>query len=411
MTTRILTGHAESTTALVEQTQTCLSASWAIAWATPNKVFDAAFANIDKFDRLIIGTHGCHTHPDCLEKLGPYPQVSIRRSDKEYALFHPKLYFFEHADHYAVVIGSHNLTAGAFQRNVELSTMSVFAKEEPAADALRTFIKEESHPTFCLPYGPTFLKRYRDLYSLARKQRRDLEKLVDNLPSSDAERKRREAPIYMSWPQFYDKARHDQAGSLEERLKVLRYIRDLFRKTPNFADMHPNDHLRIAGLASAKMCVDDGIDWNLFGSMNVGDAYGQPYGPLIQKQPAAVAKALSHIPLDEPVTQEDFDAYWADLKAALPDGGKGLGRAGATRLVCMMRPDSFVSLNNRSAEKLAVQLGIKASDLASVDNYWTAVMAPIQLTPWWTTDRPTDPSQLEVWDFRAALLDVLVKEN
>lgn len=408
MTVRILASHEESTAALVEQTQTCLSASWAIAWATPNKVFNAALANIGKFRKLVVGTHGCHTAPECLEKLGPLPQAAIRRGAGT-PLFHPKLYVFEHADHYTVVVGSHNLTKGAFESNVELSMLTEHAKDDPAALNLLQFVLEESHDALCVTYSPLFLKRYQDLYRLARKQRRDLEKLVRDTPSLAAEKQRREAPIYMSWTEFYDKARHDQAGSLEERLKVLRYIRDRFEETPDFVDMHPNDHLRIAGLASAKMCADDGIDWNLFGHMKTGDAFGKPFGGLIQNQPDAVSKALAHIPLDRPVTQEDWEAYWAALKAPLPDDGKGLGRAGATRLVCMKRPDYFVSVNNRSAANLAQQLGIKASEVAGVDNYWTTVIEPIMLTPWWTAERPANPTEADVWDFRGALVDVLVK--
>ena len=411
MTVRILTSHGESTAALVEQTQQCLSATWAIAWATPNKVFDAALASIGKFRKLVVGTHGCLTHPECLEKLGPFPQVAIRRSGKGYELFHPKLYVFEHMDHYTVVVGSHNLTKGAFERNVELSTLTEFAKDDPAALKLLTFMHEESHNSLCAPYSPAFLKRYQDLYRLARKQRRDLEKLVIDVPSSSTENQRRTAPIYMPWHQFYEQARHDQAGSLEQRLKVLRYIRDLFKKYPNFADMGLSDRQRIAGLASGKMCKEDDVEWNLFGSMNVGDAYGQPYGDLVQNQAEAVAKALAHIPLEGPVTQQDWDAYWADLKAPLPDDGKGLGPASATRLVCMKRPDYFVSVNSRSAANLATQLDIAKGELSDVGKYWDTVIAPVMMTPWWTADRPTDPKQAEVWYFRAALLDVLVKEH
>jgi hypothetical protein len=111
-----------------------------------------------------------------------------------------------------------------------------------------------------------------------------------------------------------------------------------------------------------------------------------------------------------PCVEVGWHAYWTALKGAVP-GGKGLGRAGASRLVCMKRPDYFVSVNNRSAfSNLAVQFGIKASDLNDVDNYWATVIAPMMLTPWWVDDRPADHKQADVWDFRAALVDILVKD-
>lgn len=411
MTVKILSNHSESTAALVQQTQTCQSATWAIAWATPNKVFETALTNIGKFRRLVVGTHGCHTHPECIEKLGPLPQVAIRRSGRNLPLFHPKLYLFEHSEHFTVVIGSHNLTKGAFENNVELSTLTQFSKDDPAVLRLLSFVHEESHASLCVPYSPAFLMRYQDLYALTRKQRRDLESLVIDVPSFGTETRRREAPIYMTWDEFFDKASHDQAGNLKGRLKVLKYIRKLFVENPNFVDMKPDDHLRIAGLASAKMCAEDEIDWNLFGSMSIGDAFGKPYGDLIKMQPDAVSKALAHIPLGRPVTKDDWKAYWEALKASLPDEGKGLGRAGATRLVCMKRPDYFVSVNNRSATKLAMQLDVSKGELADVEKYWDTVIVPMMMTPWWTKDCPIASEQADVWDFRAALLDVLVKEN
>lgn len=409
MTVRVLTDHVESTAALVEQMRTCQSAAWAIAWVTPNKVFEAALANIVKFRKLVVGTHGCHTSPECLEKLGPLPQVAIRRSGKDFALFHPKLYVFEHSDQFTVVIGSHNLTRGAFQSNVEVSTLTQFSKTDPTALKLLAFVIEQGYEPHCVPYTLHFLKRYQDLHRLARKQRRDVEKLIEDIPDRSVEAQRLAAPIHMSWDGFYNKARHDQAGSLEERLKVLMYIKDLFQRCTDFVDMDPNDHLRVAGLASVEMCESDGVDWNLFGHMKVGDAFGKPYGNLIRDQPDLVSQALAHIPLDRPVTEADWHAYWTGLKGAVP-GGKGLGRAGATRLVCMKRPDYFVSVNNRSASNLAVQFGIKASDLNDVDNYWATVIAPMMLTPWWADERPVDPQQAGVWDFRAALVDILVKD-
>jgi hypothetical protein len=111
------------------------------------------------------------------------------------------------------------------------------------------------------------------------------------------------------------------------------------------------------------------------------------------------------------VTKDDWQAYWADLKAPLPEDGKGLGRAGATRLVCMKRPDYFVSVNSRSAANLAKLLTVLESELSDVSKYWDTVIAPMMMTPWWTEDRPSDATQAEVWNFRAALLDVLVKAN
>jgi hypothetical protein len=243
--------------------------------------FRCGLANISKSRNLVVGTHGCHTSPECLEKLGPLPQVAIRRGAGT-PLFHPKLYIFEHANHHTVVIGSHNLIKGAFESNVELSKLTEYSKHDPTALKLSAFILEERHPSLCVLYSPLFLKRYQDLYRLARKQRRDLDELVNDLPSLDSEKQRREAPIYMPWEQFYEKACHDRVGSLEERLKVLRYIRDLFTECPNFADMHTSDHLRIAGLATAEMCEIDGVDWNLFGHMKTGDAFGKPYGDLIR---------------------------------------------------------------------------------------------------------------------------------
>lgn len=407
MSVRVLTDSAAATAAVVEQLTSCKSAAWAVAWATPNKAYDSVLTHIDKFRHLVVGTHSFHTAPECLRELRKYPVVAIRGNVGP--LFHPKLYVFEHENRYTAIVGSHNLTHGAFETNIELSTVTDFAKDDPAVQELLAFIEAQARER-CIIVSNAFLASYEDLYRLAKRHERDVDRLYDPLPDGRKEEARKHAPIYLDWNTWFQQVREFDIHGLENRLEVLRRIKDIFGRNVSFADMPEPDRRRVAGLATAKMIRVDGIDWNYFGEMSNTLRYGKSFGRLVLEQPGAISDALELIPVVGPVTKDDWDAYWRALMETAGEEG-GIGRGSATRLACVKRPDVFVPVNSKNEKKLATLLNAPVSRFGDGKYYWDRVVVPMRMSPWWSSNRPTDRLQAQAWDGRAALLDALVYDR
>lgn len=409
MATTVLITHEDAARVLIEQTMTCVSASWAVAWATPNKVFDVAMARMDVFKHLIVGTHGSQTHPNCLRALAKHPgKAFIRRNSTE--LFHPKLYIFEHADRFSVVIGSHNLTHGAFEVNEEVSLLMDFDKTDLSVKKLLDWMQESSQDMLCVVYSPAWLTEYESLYELAKQKRKEIDEQRRDT-SSKAETDRREKlPINLTWEEWYEQVSNERSHShdITRRLDMLDYIGKLFRRYPSYAAMPLEDRMRVSGMASKEIVEKDGIDWNYFGNMK--RALLRPsFKTLVLDEPVELSAALDIIPLTGPVNEGHWDRYWAEIRR-IDDDRNSLGRGLATRLATVRRPDIFVSLNGASADQLAKLLGITSSSLDG-PTYWKRVIQEIQRTRWFVEDEPCDGQQARAWRARAALLDSLVYKS
>ena len=407
MAVRILTSSSAATAEVVEQLSSCKSAAWATAWATPNQAYSAALAHIAKFSRLVVGTHSFHTAPECLRELRVHPVVVFRSNIGP--LFHPKLYVFEHENRYTVIVGSHNLTRGAFEKNIELSTVTDFERNDPAVQDLLDFIETQANENNVI-VSNAFLARYEDLYRIAKRQRKDLDRLYEATPDWQEEDARKRKPIYLDWDTWFQRVRDFDLHGLEARLEVLRRIREIFNGHDSFASMSEHDRRRVAGLASPEMNRLDGIDWNYFGDMSNSVRYGQSFGRFVIQDPQGLSNALELIPLERPVWKEDWEAYWEALMSLAGEDG-GIGRATATRLACVKRPDVFVPLNKKNEKKLANLLGAKVGQISSGVNYWDRVVQPMRMTPWWSSDRPEEALQAQAWDGRGALLDALIYDR
>ncbi|WP_343636690.1 phospholipase D family protein [Roseateles sp.] len=409
MSTTILSAHADVVRVLIEQTNTCISASWAVAWATPNEVFDAAIARMNIFKHLIVGTHGSQTHPKCLRALASHPgKAFIRRNSPE--LFHPKIYMFEHADRFSIVIGSHNLTRGAFECNDELSILTDLDKTAPSVKELLDWMAEASRDMLCVTYTPEWLAEYERLYELGKQKRKEIDDLRKDTSSRDETNQREGLPINLTWDEFYEKLSQEMPPShdIERRLVMLDYVAQLFRMHSSYAAMPKEDRMRVAGLASQRTIVADRIDWDYFGSMKV--AQQRPdFKALVVDEPEDFSGAIDNIPLYGPVNEIHWRQYWTAIRRI--DNGRGsLGFGLATRIAALRRPDVFVSINFASKRGLARFLDRSASALVEA-NYWKGVIQEVQRTRWYVAAKPRDPAQARVWNARAALLDSLVYET
>lgn len=403
---RLLTDGEKVAHEICAQLRTCINAWVAVAWATSNCVFEELVRQESKLKRVIIGTHGYLTDPDCIERLATRNWASFRRASGP--LFHPKLYLFEHADQFTVIVGSHNLTAAAFHKNVEVSTISELERSSPAVTALLKFIEVESAFSLCeVPTG-TFISRYRAIHELAKSQQRDLDKHYASNIDPRSELGRKAAPIYMDWDQWLNKVDDMDRHGRERRLLTLRHLKRLLTQPGGFRSLSLEDRRRVAGLTTERPKRDTDVDWHFFGDMSLTKAFGQAYARLVeQDDPIELSTAVDILPAEGPITGTHWTAYWNALNSAT-DGNGSIGLGGATRLACAKRPDYFVPVTSANRMRLAEFLNIDKSSLNDPAMYWDRVIESIRLTPWWTSSPPSDPVDKETWDCRAAMLDAIV---
>jgi len=133
MKLELLTDKNASQT-LIRLVRTCKQMDVAVAWAGKNQVVEVMIEHHKKLRHVVIGTHMYQTDPAVLRSFMPFSAVRCMPPDGQ--LFHPKVYLFKLDNAFAAVIGSHNLTEGAFgARNIEAS---VLIQCDPSDDALRS---------------------------------------------------------------------------------------------------------------------------------------------------------------------------------------------------------------------------------------------------------------------------------
>lgn len=140
-------------------------------------------------------------------------------------LFHPKAYASWHDNKLSVVVGSHNLTASAFEgRNVEASVMFT---SKPSDFALRSIVEfvesawKSAHPI----EDDNFLSSY----ELQHKANQCRIAALESFRLIKRPRDRRSpSPLTMTWKTFVDGVRDDQYSSEEKRSAILKRARELF---------------------------------------------------------------------------------------------------------------------------------------------------------------------------------------
>jgi hypothetical protein len=108
--------------------------------------------------------------------------------------------------------------------------------------------------------------------------------------------------------------------------------------------------------------------------------------------------------------REGSDAYVAASAGAVLAqlcAIRGIGRAFATRLLALARPDWFVVVNNRSVSWLRSVSGMK---LAGKKRSYQDLISWVSAQAWHQSPCPADPWERSIWKMRAALLDAFAYE-
>jgi hypothetical protein len=375
---------------------------FAVAWAGKNKVFDLFSKASAKFRHVTVGTHMYQTDPHVLRELMPYRSVHYMPPNGR--LFHPKVYIFFSENLVAAIVGSHNLTAGAFEgRNIEASVLLVGDGRNETLQKLSEFVRASWTATS--PIDEEFLFSYEIQHKANKSTRNALERFQPLSRPRNAQTTG-DGPLSISWGQFVRRVENERHHKLEERLLVLERARALFGNGKTFEKMTREERRAIAGTYGRKEPTLGDLPWGWFGTMfGMGD-----FKNLVSEAPHHLSEALEHIPSDTDPEESDYSAFARAFRAAFRGKAHKGGIATASRLLVMRRPDIFVGINNANKQGVCDAFGVAHTTL-SLDNYWERVIAPIQLCPWWLHRRPRNSDEGRIWDNRAALIDCIYYEE
>jgi hypothetical protein len=84
------------------------------------------------------------------------------------------------------------------------------------------------------------------------------------------------------------------------------------------------------------------------------------------------------------------------------------GPALATRLLILAKPDFFVVVNRKSFEGLQERFGFFVSNQNFKAESYVDLLEKVHSQPWYRSPEPDDEKERELWQARAAIIDVLV---
>ena len=93
----------------------------------------------------------------------------------------------------------------------------------------------------------------------------------------------------------------------------------------------------------------------------------------------------------------------------IANANRGIEPAAATRWLALARPDCLVSVNGASARRLGEPSGLPLEAARLADAY-SDLIAWVHNRPWFNEfngQQPVDPLEPDIWNCRAALVDVL----
>ncbi len=370
--------------------------TFATAWASANTdVINTLYENKSKIKKSAIGTHFYQTHPDVLEIFIDFNQVHFVLQPS--GVFHPKAYLFQSKDSWDIILGSANMTHGAFTRNQEM-TLHLSSRKNDNFDNLVSDIKKTIHAMWSSGEKMTSKKfeNYKSMHNIQKSK-------IQSISGTYGEEKVKKSPLdssvlNYSWDKYVHKVKIDEHHGVKDRCEILAEAQEQFA-TSTFSKMSLEWRKAIAGLDNDF----NGKDFKWFGSMSGAGKFANR----IINNNENISKALDKIPLVGAVTSQNYFDYIDSFLEAFPNDRDGL--AGVTRLLALKRPDYFVCLNQRNSQQLCKNFGI--SNIYGTDDkykhYWERVIERILDSRWWNAPCPKNVLEKKIWDGRVAMLDAI----
>jgi len=366
---------------------------WATAWASDGDIVNYLLKNEFKIQKIIVGLHFYQTHPDFIEKFLDNKKVKfIEQID---GTFHPKLYLFtNNPNEWTLITGSANFTNAAFSKNTEASLLLTYEDNnsnniyETALEFIEQKFEESKR------YNEDDFKKYKIVW---KNKQQHLKKVLGQYgEKSDS------IPIHkselgtMSWNYFVDKVKEEKY--FEKRLKIIECAKYLFGRPKPFCEWKDDERLFIAGFPNKL----NELDWKLFGNMSMAGLHNS----ISKIKDLNVSKALDEIPAfgEGEVTKKHYNNFIENFKKSFPGKSYGI----ATRLLCMKRPDVFMSFNGGNRVNFCKQFGIPESkEYYDYERYWNEIVEIIFDCDYYKNPDPKDDVEKRICEARAALLDSL----
>lgn len=367
--------------------------SFVTAWAGIHSTIDVLFDVRSKITNSVVGLHFYQTSPHFIEQFIEIDQIQYNKRMTT-DVFHPKAYlFYNNESDWVAIVGSSNLTGGGFGRNVECNVLMTSTDDSTQIFSDLTKMIQ-SYWTKSEPMDD-FFDIYVEQYNESRTKINVLKKPLNSSIKD------------IVWEQYIEKmiANEGVDGSLntqriKNRLSVLREAEKLFKggSLYDFPERYP---WAIAGLISE---YKDVPDWQFFGSTNANGRFHKAFND--DERRKMISDALDEIPLEGKVTKKQFDSYISKMRNATElDDIKAI----ASRFLAMKRPDTFISINSKNPEVLSL-LATGRKNI-KLDQYWDIIVENIQMSSWYNEELSNIPkSQLEIFKYRAAMLDALYFE-
>ena len=395
MKSHLLTGPRSFAT---EFTRCCTeyhSLSFATAWCgDPARTLP--FRHLEKLAGRITATIGVsfnNTHPDAISWLLD-AKVGLRIYRDELGMFHPKVYLFQAGARYALFVGSSNFTHAGFYTNTELNVLleGRLHVDGGAEVSVLASLLSEWHSIKC-SFVPNklWLDQYRSAY-LATRTRAKREAILTP-PDTDEV-----APgnwlATAEWDEFYAEV----ISRLKQESRTAEGYHDVLDAAGNKLPFPwVPGHFR--GIEQRRIIGGLG-KYGWLGHVAVSGRFRSLLAKGSSAKLRKIAGAINQAgALSTPVK-------WTKLKRAITRL-EGLGFTMKTwgRLLALTRPDLYCTVSADSVrENLSGVLGMPQSHFQRSDGY-IRLLQLIHRSPWFRSDRPSDPAEAAIWDRRVAFID------
>ena len=262
-------------------------------------------------------------------------------------------------------------------------------------------VKVESHPEDFLGWCYELLSASKDRINydlLETPQLPILKKLHDQLISAISflqVKTLRVAP----WPvvsMFVEQ--HKELIALEEQLRLTNYISSI--RQQSLKEMIPEDLLTFSGKHTSALdpsTYNFDVEW--FASTKSAKGFHQMLADL----PGAFDDALSNIPLEGDVEQNDYQQFVVGYLSAFNATDEKPTLAPATRLLAMRRPDVFTPISNSRLDALCGALGITKLNNRDFERYWQDIVQSIHAMSWFKMASGSNELETQLVGIKALL--------
>ncbi len=370
------------------------SVDMAFAWANSSEGVAQHWRSLDigKIRRAAIGVAFAGKEPAALLDLHRASD-RLRIVHQKSGTFHPKVMLGRRGQQSRALVGSANVTVGAYTVNTELCVLLEGAMSDRQMREIEAFIKDRWEEGS--PLDLKWLAKYEASFKRARSQRGKIK-----IPPLSTCAPRLTA-LNMTWTEYVEliNAQEDRLARIGFAVRPADGRRSYFEELDDAAKLfRAKGGFAHLSKASCNFLMGKGDSSGLLGSMGGAGAAMH----IAQNSPAKLAE-IDKLPSTGAVALTDVEIL---LRALTKPKGVGLGVA--TRLMAAKRPDLFVSINRGSEPKLAKARN--GGRVRSIKQY-LAFLRELWSTDWHRARRPAAPEERAIWNRRAALMDAALYET